>query len=125
MTARALRPRRHGPRGRTRPRPHPHAHPHPCSSSLHLASGDAAGTLRLLSYLPNHPESWKGQRLVAWWVGGAAARPAGAPAAGDTAPPLACSRLLRLGARRPASATASRFPTPTWPCLGLMRCLVR
>lgn len=37
-----------------------------CSSSLHLASADAAGTLRLLSYLPNHPESWKGQRLVAW-----------------------------------------------------------
>ncbi|KAL4424540.1 hypothetical protein ABPG77_010120 [Micractinium sp. CCAP 211/92] len=35
-------------------------------SSLHLASADAAGTLRLLSYLPNHPESWKGQRLVAW-----------------------------------------------------------
>jgi hypothetical protein len=38
----------------------------PCRSSLHLASADSAGTLRLLSYAQNHPESWKGQRLVAW-----------------------------------------------------------
>ena len=37
-----------------------------CRSSLHLAAGDLGGTLRLLSYLPSHPEGWKGQRLVAW-----------------------------------------------------------
>jgi len=42
----------------------------PCRSSLHLAAGDLGGTLRLLSYLPSHPESWKGQRLVAWCAAG-------------------------------------------------------
>lgn len=40
--------------------------PFTCRSSLHLAAGDLGGTLRLLSYLPSHPEGWKGQRLVAW-----------------------------------------------------------
>ena len=48
----------------------PHTPPTPPtrSSSLFLAAGDAGGTLRLLAYAPNHPDSWRGQRLLAWCV---------------------------------------------------------
>eukprot|EP00887_Chlorella_sp_A99_P001781 scaffold19.g1781.t1 len=61
--------------------------------SLQLVVGDAGGTLRGYSYAPNNPESWKGQRLVAW-------------GAFHTGQRVAAMRRLRLHPPDPADRAA-------------------
>ncbi|GAB4813518.1 hypothetical protein N2152v2_000564 [Parachlorella kessleri] len=58
-------------------------------TSLHMVCGDGSGVLRLLSYAPSHPGSWRGQKLVPW----------GAFQLGDA--PLSMLRIQL----KPASAT--------------------
>lgn len=81
-------------------------HPPPVRrSSLHLVSGDLGGTLRLLSYLPSHPDSWKGQRLVAWCA---------LQAGGLVPAPRMLGTCLRGAIRRPIRCWVSNWPRH-WP----------